>query len=625
MPDLGRRVTIAAAVAVAVFAMYYGTLLPGLDLGDTASFQVMAGSRTVAPRDAYPLYFAIGRVFTWLTPGDKAFALNLASAVEGATATVLLLLVATELSGSMLAGIAVSVLFAGSYTFWSQSIIAEVYALHMCFVAGTIFLLLGWERRPTLARLALFFLVYALGFGNHLSMILLAPAFSCFLLLSAPHGWRSMVTPRVVGLALVCASLGALQYAWNLHWLWLQAGPPPASLEALKAFWFDVTKSDWRSMMVLRIPTSVLPDRVHMYLFDLGQQFGRIYPLVAVGGAGILTWQSPRRALLIAGVYAVNVVFAFGYNVGDSHVFFLPSHLMLAMLGAPALAALDSFARSRGAVSLTMLVWAVWSAYDNFPALDRSGDTRPTRLLTQMTNGLNAQRAVLLTDLNWQIENGLEYLGKEIRPDLAHARLANVLLYAPALVRDNAAIGRATVMTERAAADLHRAYGPIFTPEPDAAAVVPGLAEVAGELAPGTPFVLCVLQPDHEFTLDTGDLARGLSILTRGQIETIPTIGYAALVGRVGDRPIASYSGSRPFRVMTRVGDIRVEVRMESWLSFDTIRRMGFGQVVADRHHALVVERGVSFVALDATGRPMRTAYRGGLFAPQPRYLIRAP
>jgi hypothetical protein len=63
---------------------------------------------------------------------------------------------------------------------------------------------------------------------------------------------------------------------------------------------------------------------------------------------------------------------------------------------------------------------------------------------------------------------------------------------------------------------------------------------------------------------------------------------------------------------------------MESWLAFDTIRRMGFGQIVARRRHALIVERGVSFVAFDAAGRPLRSGYAGGLFAPQPRYLIRA-
>ena len=49
----------------------------------------------------------------------------------------------------------------------------------------------------------MFFAVYALGFGNHLSMILLAPAFTLFLLMAAPGGWRSMVTPRVSALAAV--------------------------------------------------------------------------------------------------------------------------------------------------------------------------------------------------------------------------------------------------------------------------------------------------------------------------------------------------------------------------------------------------------------------------------------
>ena len=70
---------------------------------------------------------------------------------------------------------------------------------------------------------------------------------------------------------------------------------------------------------------------------------------------------------------------------------------------------------------------------------------------------------------------------------------------------------------------------------------------------------------------------------------------------------------------------VRVEVRMESWLAFDTIRRMGFGQVVANRRHALVVERGISFVAFDASGQAVRSVYAGNLFEAPPRYVIRAP
>ncbi|PYR34418.1 MAG: hypothetical protein DMF90_17210, partial [Acidobacteria bacterium] len=417
----------------------------------------------------------------------------------------------------------------------------------------------------------------------------------------------------------------ALPYAWNLHWLWLRPVPPPGILEALKTFWFDVTKSDWRSSMVLQLPTSALPERLRMHLFDLGQQFGRFGPLLALGGAGVLLWQSPKRALLVLGVYLVNLAFAFSYNVGDSYVFFLPSHVMLALLVAPALAALDLFARSRGTVAIAAVIWAAWGVYDNFPALDRSGDTRPSRLLTQLTDGLDDQRAVLLTDLNWQIENGLDYLAKETRPDLTRTRLADVLLYAPALIRDNARIGRAAVLTEGAAAELQRAYGTMFATELDGRTAAPGLGGVASELTPGTRFVLCVLQPDREFTLDATDLTRGLSLLTGGRLDTISTLGYAAVIGRAGSVPTGVYAGSRPFRVVTTVDGVRVEVRMESWLPFDTIRRMGFGHVVANRHHALVVERGVSFVALDGTGNPIRTAYQGGLYAPQPRYVIRAP
>ncbi len=62
---------------------------------------------------------------------------------------------------------------------------------------------------------------------------------------------------------------------------------------------------------------------------------------------------------------------------------------------------------------------------------------------------------------------------------------------------------------------------------------------------------------------------------------------------------------------------------MESWLSADTIRRMGFGHVLAARQHTLIVERGVSFVAFDAAGLPVRSGTSGSLFAPQPRYLIK--
>jgi hypothetical protein len=625
MRDLRRPHLAAAMMAVGACVLYCLTLLPGLDLGDTASFQVMAGARVITPRDAYPLYFAIGRVFVWLTPWEPAFALNLASAVEGGIAVGLLVLLAYELSGSVIASVAAGLVLAGSYTFWSQSVIAEVYALHLCFVAGTLLLLLQWERNPTTTRLVVFFAVFALGFGNHLSMILLAPAYTIFLFASAPGRWRSIVTPRVLGVALLCAALGALQYSWNLRTLWLQPDAPSGAVEGLKAFWFDVTKSDWRSTMVLQVPSDALFDRLQLYLFDVRQQFGWVGPLLAFAGAMVLIWRSPRRGVLLLVTYLMNVAFAFGYNVGDGYVFFLPSHLVLAALIAPALGALDRVAGHRAVPSAAMVLWGVWAVYDNFPALNRSHDSRPAQLLAALGSNVDEQRSVLLTDLNWQIQNGLDYVAREPRPNLAHARMADVILYLPAFIRDNLTIGRDIVLTEKAKADLSEAYGTMFVPEPDESSRTPSLSNTIQALPPGTRYVLCVLRADPEFPMDRSDLDRSLNLLTGGRLTGLPDSDYGTVVGLLGQHPVKIESGSRPFRVSVDVDNLQVQVRMESWLAFDTIRRMGFGHVVVGLRHALIVERGVSFVALDALGRATQTVYAGGLFEPQRRYVIRAP
>jgi hypothetical protein len=50
---------------------------------------------------------------------------------------------------------------------------------------------------------------------------------------------------------------------------------------------------------------------------------------------------------------------------------------------------------------------------------------------------------------------------------------------------------------------------------------------------------------------------------------------------------------------------------------------MGFGHVIVGRRHALIVERGISFAAFDSAGRVVRSGYAAGIFASQPRYIVR--
>jgi hypothetical protein len=612
----------AVGVAAAAFALYYATLLPGLDFGDTGSFQTVVAAPLVTPRNAYPLYFALGKAIVWVTRMEPARALNFASALEGAIACGIVVLAAAELSGSAAAGTAAALLFAVSYTFWSQAIIAEVYALHIAFVAATVLLLLRWSNAPGIGRLAAFFAVYALAFGNHLSMILLAPGFTVFLLLAAPEGWRSLFAPRVVAVATLCAVVGAAQYLWNLHALWLLPDPPDGVVEALRRFWFDVTKTDWRETMVMNVPRTLISDHAAMYWFDLRQQFGVVGPVVAAVGLAVLTRRDWRRGLLVAALFAANLAFAYGYNVGDAHVFYLPSHLFIALAAAPAVTAVARVNRHAVPIAAALLAaYAGVRGYRDFPALDRSGDARPTEVIAALTAGLDDRQAILVADLNWQVQNGLSYFASVQRPEIAWTRMPDVLLYAPALVADNAAIGRDVALTERARAAAAAAYGPLLSIVPDPRVVVPRLADAARNLPDGTRYVITVLRPSSDLTLDRGALARLLESLA-GSSVAVPDADYAAFAGVTGRPPQIAVQSARPFRQRLRIAETSVEIRMESWLTSDTIRRMGFGHVVAARQHTLIVERGISFAAFDASGRPLRTAYASNIFAPQPRYLV---
>jgi hypothetical protein len=225
--------------------------------------------------------------------------------------------------------------------------------------------------------------------------------------------------------------------------------------------------------------------------------------------------------------------------------------------------------------------------------------------------------------LNWQLVNGLAYFGKVTHPDLAYAWLTHVLPYAPALVRDNLAIHRDVAMTERARTLFVRAYGPLFEVKADPRVSVPTLTEIVRPLPRDTPYVLCVLRPSRDLVLDRDDLAAAVRVLT-GRETRVPPGDYAAIAGVTGREAALIIGSAAPFRRTVTVGGIAVEIRMESWLAFDTIRRMGFGHVVAARRHTLIVERGVSFATFDTTGRATRTAYLGNIFAPQPRFIIAA-
>jgi transmembrane protein TMEM260 (protein O-mannosyltransferase) len=643
-PRYANRVAVACLVATLSFWAYTQTLLPGVDLGDTGGFQAAVLSPDVSARQAYPLYYRLARPFVHaVSSANPARGLNLFSAIFGAASVGLLVFLCAAITRSLAAGIAAGLLLAFSYTFWSQAIIAEVYTLHLTLVLACCLTLYVYALGPSWVRLAVFFAVYAVSFGNHLSMILLLVPFTIFLLQVTPEA-RSLFRPPTIALAAALAAAGALQYWPNFTSTWHVPHGPATWPDRIATFWFDTTKADWRESMLLGVRGDQLAGRAGMWWFDARQQFGVAGLILAVVGAMRLWMISRPWATLVTAAYAINTAFAFTYNVGDTHVFYLPSHLFTAVMAGAALSwfggpekvrPAHSAARTPSSAARTLrgpqvtaiaivavLIYAGWRGWDTWPAIDRHDDRRAEALVTRLTLGVNQQNSVLVTNLNWQLENALLYFTRSQRRDIAWVRLPDVMLHFPFLVRDNEAISRDIVMDSYAAHDVTGAYGPLFPLQPDPLLPVPDLGEAVALLPAGTPYVLCLLTPPREEHLDPVRFATALATLTRQDAPAVTNGAYQLIAGLSGEAPLVTRSADRPFRAEFRLLDEPFTVRMESWLPSDTFRRAGFGHVLRGREHVLTLERGVNLVWFDRSARPSPPLYAASLYAPGPRYRI---
>lgn len=615
--------TAACIVAIIAFWAYTRTLLPGVDLGDTGGFQAAVLWPEMSARRAYPLYYTLATPFIRAVSEDApARGLNVFSAIWAAVAVGLLAAVTGRLTKSPLAGGAAGLMLAFSYTFWTQAIIAEVYSLHLTLLALCLLALQAFTTRPSLARLAIFFAVYAAAFGNHIGMILFLVPFTVFLLHVHPRP-RELVTPSTILLAFVIAAAGALQYAPQFMYVWSSIDAPASWSDRVAAFWLDVTKADWREQMVLGISSSQAWDRLRMWAWDARQQFGIFGVFLSALGAIRLWSLSKPWAVFVSLAFTIATAFALTYNVGDTHVFLLPGHFLMAIaIGVGAGHWRDP--RIRHAMTVAALLFAAWRGWDTWPAVDRHADRRADAQLAHLAEGVNARNALLVSRIDWQVENVLLYAARYERPDLAWVRLDDVLLHFPFLVRDNLAESRDIVLTADAAKAVVSAYAsefPLILDQPPA----PNLSEVVARIPPGTPYVLTLLLPAPAGrTIDGDDFLKGLAALAGNRVPPRTEESYEVWAGTVGETPTLYRSSAHPFREDVLIGGEPFTIRMDAWLPDDTFRRGGFAHVLHGRQHALIAERGISLVWLQRDGSPA-TYYGAGLYTPEARFRIPAP
>ncbi len=324
-----RDLAVAAALALAAFALYASTLLPGVGGGDTAEFQRVGPTLGLAHPSGYPLYTLLGWLWSQLPlGGTPAWRMNLLSAALAALALVALYACGRALGQRPPAAAGAAAALGASLTFWSQATVAEVYALALLLQALLFLALLCWRA----GRLPLWPAALAVGLAlaHHLTVALLLPGTALFLLLA--RGERRAAAPPLARpvprlLTPLCLLLPLLLYlyiplrapAWLSSWAQMAEYASGAGMAA-----------DWLDPARLRAEGAGRP-------LDLAGRF--VWPqllpagaaLALLGAGRLLRRDRPAAALLLPG-YALVFAFCAAYYVADVEVFLLPAHLIGALL-----------------------------------------------------------------------------------------------------------------------------------------------------------------------------------------------------------------------------------------------------------------------------------------------------
>lgn len=328
-------------LALVLFAFTLGwyarTLPPGLLLGDAGEFQFAAWRFGLAHPTGYPLYLILGGLWQHLLAlfgVAPAAALNLFSAVTGAAVIGLLyLLLARSLPGSgwgRLSALFAALLLAFNPTFWSQSIVAEVYALHALFIVSV--LLAGVRLAGGQGQALTFWLLLGLSFTHHRSSLFLLPGALVLWLWFAPERPRG----RLILGAVLALALPQLLYGY----IPLRSGPaaspwlyPQLNGEVLALYrpgwpgFIDHLTGRVFAVSLLDVAGALarLPQMAELWLLHFSPTG------LALMAMGLVVLVHGRHwALLILTVpFALLLqIFNLFYGIGDIYVYYIPLYVV---------------------------------------------------------------------------------------------------------------------------------------------------------------------------------------------------------------------------------------------------------------------------------------------------------
>lgn len=341
---------IALVIGLLATLIYALALAPDILYSDSGEFQALTYTWGMTHPTGYPVYLLLARIVSLIPLNTLAWRVSFFSALAGGvTVGTLYLLVRhfTQRGGAVLA----SVVLLLSYTFWSQSIIAEVYTPAIAFISVILLLLLLWRKQLVRWRWLLFLsgLLLGMGIGVHLFLVLIGPAVLIFvfwgLLFASPEErgqWGHLARLVLGGVAgviiffLLFAFMDALPTPTNFYATTMIPSRDAWNLTesdldtVVERFWLSISGKQWRDAM---LPEDLEYSKEVENFFEdyLAREYTPPTLLLALLGALVALLRHTRQFALVTATLLVAFVAALVYQPGDKYIFYLPVYVMVAL------------------------------------------------------------------------------------------------------------------------------------------------------------------------------------------------------------------------------------------------------------------------------------------------------
>ncbi len=318
-------------------AIYLITIFPGaggrINFGDSIKWQYLYLANGLPHGTGYPQFLILTEIFSRIIFFlDKPERITFIAVFFGALSLSMFYTLVHLLTRNKAGSIISTFVIGFAYSFWAEATEAEVYTFNVFYLLTVFYLFIQFYLTKNTRYYLLGCAVYALSFGNHLSMVTILPAVVFIILIT---DYKTVFKPRnllLVGLFII---IGMLQYGF-LYYRASTGSPFYKEIifhPTFKQFFHYITGSDAKSVMLAFTFEQVIFDRIPVlfkYLNDNFTIFGLLFAF-----AGFFYYLFVKRQYVILGFLSLalfgQIFFNIGYNVPDLPVFFIPVYVLTAI------------------------------------------------------------------------------------------------------------------------------------------------------------------------------------------------------------------------------------------------------------------------------------------------------